>query len=361
MTAASTILFVGHTGQVSGAEKVMLSLLDEALNAGYRVKIACPHGPLIDMLPPAATHVQIPPLGLGGERGPARLVAVARLMRRWWAAGRELAKLVRDPDTSTIVNSMYALPSVRLARPAQGAAWLVHDTLTNTKQRVVIKLGRPAVRVAVALSEASAAPLRAAGLPVRVAPQGVQWPVARLGTELHSPPTVGMLALLTPWKGHRVLLDAVATLGGVHVELAGGSFPSDEDYVAELRERALRPDLTGRVRFLGHVKPEEALRRWDVVVSASVDPEAAPLSVLEAMSYGLPVIGTNHGGTTEFLDGGAGLLVPPGDAAALAEAISTVISDGQLRDVMTETARRRIASDHDIAVTLPTMLRTLLA
>jgi glycosyltransferase involved in cell wall biosynthesis len=360
MIPASTILFVGHTGQVSGAERLMLSLVDEALNAGYRVKIACPQGPLVDMLPPAATHVLIPPLGLGGERGPARLVAVTRLVRRWWAAGRGLAKLVRDPDTSTIVNSMYALPSVRLARPERGAAWLVHDTASSTKQRVVTRLGRPAVRVAVALSEAAAAPLRAAGLPVRVGRYGVKWPVPRLSTELHSPPVVGMLALLTPWKGHRVLLDAVAMLSDVHLELAGSSFPSDERYVAELRERALRPDLAGRVRFVGHVDPEAALRGWDVVVSASVEPEAGPLSVLEAMSYGLPVIGTNHGGTAGFLKGGAGLLVPPGDAGALAEAIGAVLSDGQLRDEMTETARRRVASDHDIAATLPLTLRALL-
>jgi glycosyltransferase involved in cell wall biosynthesis len=170
-----------------------------------------------------------------------------------------------------------------------------------------------------------------------------------------------MLALLTPWKGQRVLLEAVAQLPDVRLELAGGSFPGDAPYVEELKARAAQPDLAGRVHFLGHVAAESALRRWDVVVSASVDPEAGPLSVLEAMSYGRPVIGTDHGGTAEFLADGAGLLVPPGDCAALAEAVQTMLHDGSLRERVTENARRRIAGNHDIAVTLPLLLRTLLS
>jgi glycosyltransferase involved in cell wall biosynthesis len=171
---------------------------------------------------------------------------------------------------------------------------------------------------------------------------------------------VGMLALLTPWKGHRVLLESVARLPDVEVELAGGSFPGDLGYGDELRARAERPDLAGRVRFLGDVDASEAMSRWDVVVSASVAPEAGPLSVLEAMSHGLPLIGTDHGGTTEFLSGGAGLLVPPGDELAMAQAIDTVLRDDRLRRDLIATARLRIAEEHDLGTTLPAMLRTLL-
>jgi glycosyltransferase involved in cell wall biosynthesis len=237
----------------------------------------------------------------------------------------------------------------------------VHDTITSTKQRAATRIGKPAVRIAVSVSEATARPLRALGLPVAVAHNGVRWPVAQLsGDGLHAPPVVGMLALLTPWKGHQILLDSVARLPGVQVELAGGSFPGDVTYVEELRARALRPDLEGRVRFLGHVDAAEALSRWDVAVSASVTPEAGPLSVLEAMSHGLPVIGTDHGGTTEFLTGGAGLLVPPGDEVAMAEAIDAILRDDGLRRCLAAEARRRIAADHDLGKTLPAMLRTLL-
>lgn len=361
MTAVSTILFVAQTGQLSGAEKVLLDLVDEALAEGFAAIVACPAGPLVDALPTASKHVLIPALGMGGERSFARLLGTAKLAARWRAAARILAPIARTPGTETIVNSLFALPAVRMARPPRGAGWLVHDTITSTKQRVATRIGAPAVRVAVAVSEATARPLRGFGFPVQVAHNGVRWPVPRLsGTDLHSPPVVGMLALLTPWKGHRVLLESVARLPGVEVELAGGSFPGDVGYVAELHARAEHSDLAGRVRFLGHVDAGEALSRWDVVVSASVSPEAGPLSVLEAMSHGLPMIGTDHGGTTEFLSGGAGLLVPPGDEVALADAIDTVLRDDRLRSDLIATARRRIAERHDLGTTLPAMLRTLL-
>jgi glycosyltransferase involved in cell wall biosynthesis len=192
-----------------------------------------------------------------------------------------------------------------------------------------------------------------------VAHNGVRWPVPALGGDVHRPPVVGMLALLTPWKGHAVLLDAIATLPDVHLELAGGNFPSDAPYVDELRARAARPDLAGRVRFLGHVDPAAAMADWDVVVSASVLPEAGPLNVLEAMSYGMPVIGSDHGGTSEFLADGAGVLHPPGDVAALAAAIRRVLDDDALRRSVGERARAYVAAHHDATVTVPAMLHAL--
>lgn len=355
-----TVLFVAHTDQVSGAEKVLLRLIDQALAEGYRAVVACPSGPLSDRLPPNATHVRLPRLGLTGQSGAARLIGAVRMLLRWWSAGRTLRPHVRDPDSAVIVNSMFALPALRLAHPRDGVAWLVHDTMTSTKQRAVTRLARPVVRLAVAVSEATAVPLRAAGFPVAVAHNGVRWPVPQMDVPLHAPPVIGMLALLTPWKGHSVLLEAAATLPGVEIEFAGGSFPGDDAYVADLRARADQPDLVGRVRFLGHQDPETAMRRWDALVSASVSPEAGPLNVLEAMSYGLPVIGTAHGGTVEFLCDGAGLLVPPDDADALAKAIEQVLSDDLLRSSLAETGRRRIARSHDINTTAPAMLAALL-
>jgi glycosyltransferase involved in cell wall biosynthesis len=98
---------------------------------------------------------------------------------------------------------------------------------------------------------------------------------------------------------------------------------------------------------------------WDVVVSASVLPEAGPLNVLEAMSHGLPVVGSDHGGTSEFLAGGAGVPYPPGDAAALAAAIQRVLDDAELRREVGDAARAYVAAHHDVNATIPAMLHAL--
>lgn len=353
------IVCVAHTAQVSGAENVLLRVVDEAVKSGYTVTVVCPVGQLSRKLPDGCCHRPIAPLGLSGQRGPARWAAVARLAVRSAVVGRMLSGLVRQPNTVTIVNSLLALPAVRMARPPGGATWLVHDFVTSRKQRMVARLGRPVVRRAVTMAQAPADPLRAAGFPVVVSACGVPWPVPSLAGPLHKPPVVGMLALLTPWKGQEVLLDAVASVPGVEVEFAGGHFPGDEEYVAVLQERACRPDLVGRVRFLGHVDPQAAMRGWDVVISASTSPECSPLSVLEAMSYEKPVIGTSHGGTAEFLADGAGLLVPPGDSVALAAAIVRVIGNEPLRRQLGVSGRERLRQHHDINRTLPELLQNL--
>ena len=158
------------------------------------------------------------------------------------------------------------------------------------------------------------------------------------------PPVVGCLGLLTPWKGQEVLLEAVARMPrGVVLELAGGRFPKDAGHVERLEARAARPDLAGRVRFLGPVSDVDALlARWTVVVSPSVEPDPAPLVVLEAMAVGRPVVATAHGGPPEYL-GEAGVLVPPGDAAALADAVVELLGDPQRRAQAGVAGRQRVA------------------
>lgn len=351
-TCAGPLVLLTHTGQVSGAEVVLLGLVELALSRGERVVLASPPGPLTARLPAGVRHVELPHLGLGS--GP-RLLRPAALAARSAVAARRI-RTALGPAGRLVVNSLLALPAARLARPPGGAVWLVHDTVHRRDQRWVVRAGAKVLRRAVAVSEATAAPLRALGLVVTVAQNGVAWPVDPVGVDVHTPPVVGALALLTPWKGHLVLLDALALLPGVRLELGGGQFPGDAAHVAALHDRAGRPDLAGRVRFLGHVDPVPTMRGWDVAVSASTSPEAGPISVLQAMSMGVPLVGTDHGGTSEFLGDGAGLLVPPGDARALAEAVHRLLVQPELRAAVAAVARARVAEAHDLDRTRTAML-----
>ncbi len=358
------VVAVNASGACSGAERVLLALIGLALDDGIEVVVASPDGPLVAELPAGVRHVPLPPFGLGVPEGrAARAAAALGMVLRSRRAARALRAEVRAPGTHTVVNSLLALPAVRLARPAGAPTWLAHDVVTSRAQRAFVSFGlrgRRGLGRVVAVSEATAAPLRPLGCPVEVRPNGVPWPVAPVDLTRHDPPVIGSAALLVGWKGHQVLLEAVARVPAVHCELAGGHLPVDAPYVASLRARADAPDLAGRVRFLGHVDAEAAMRGWDVAVLASTSPEAGPLSVLEAMSLGLPVVATAHGGSAEYLARGGGVLVPPGDAAALAAGIETALDDA-VRPDLADGGRRFVAEHHDLARTLPAQYRAVMS
>jgi glycosyltransferase involved in cell wall biosynthesis len=108
----------------------------------------------------------------------------------------------------------------------------------------------------------------------------------------------------------------------------------DTAYEARLRDLTRSLGLEGRVRFA--VTPRESLadryRNADVVVFPTTWEEPFGLVPLEAMACGTPVVATGTGGSGEFLrDGGNCLLVPPGDAGALARAVRRLAEDPGLR------------------------------
>jgi len=341
--APRRLIAVNPSGVCSGAEVALLRVLQAARQAGWHVDVVAPDGLLADRLAAAALpRTRLPELRFSKLPKPLSLVtAVTRSLRA--------ASVVRRAATGAdvlVVNGWHALPAVRLARVRCAVVWFVHDIVGRRDQRAVVKGCAPVVTVAVAPSRAGAEPLLADGIDVRVVRNGTPWPVEPAPTEPPDPPVVGLSGPLTPWKGQDVLLEALARLRrrDAVVELMGGTFTGDRDYVRRLSQRAAEPDLAGRVRLLGHVDdPVERLRGWSVAVSASVDPETAPLNVLEAMSVGVPIVATDHGGTPEVL-GGAGLLVPPRDADAIAAAIDRLLGDVDLRQRCAREGPRLIAA-----------------
>ena len=356
----TSLVFVNRAGRISGAEVVLLRLVDVAVRQGHRVRVVSPRGPLADRLPAVVEHLPIEELDLGGRAGLRRIVAYGALARRSLRAAFVIRRAAAG-DAVVVVNALMALPAARLARIRGGVSWLIHDTVSDAKQRLVVRVGRGAIRRAVAVSPPTADAVRPLGVHALVAPLGIDVP------ELPQPhvrsgdaPVVGIMGVLTPWKGHRILLQALAKLPDVRCEIAGSAFHGDEDHAEQLRQLAAGPDLAGRVTFLGHVEPLSAIRRWDILVSASTSPEAGPIVALEAMSLGVPVIGTDHGGCAWLLRDGAGVLVPPGDPDALAAAIDSVLRRPDELAAMTRLGRERVVADHDAVTAFPAMLDALL-
>jgi glycosyltransferase involved in cell wall biosynthesis len=142
-------------------------------------------------------------------------------------------------------------------------------------------------------------------------------------------PLLAFAGRMTAPKALGVALEAVALVPGVELALAG-----DGDERAALEARAHELGLDGRVRFLGSLPRDEVLgllRRADAALLSSAW-ENFPHTLVEALAVGTPAIATNVGGVAEIVtEGENGLLVPPGDPAALAEAIRRFVADGELR------------------------------
>lgn len=162
-------------------------------------------------------------------------------------------------------------------------------------------------------------------------------------------------AALLPVKGHTYLFQALAILkhSQVHLLLAGGG-----PLQPELEDLARRLKLADTIRFMGQLAHEQLLDLYsraevDAVVLPSVHlgdglHEGIPVALMEAMAHGVPAIATATGGIPELLEGGAGLLVPPGDPEALAAAIGRLMGDGQLREALGRAGREKIEREFKI-------------
>jgi glycosyltransferase involved in cell wall biosynthesis len=139
-------------------------------------------------------------------------------------------------------------------------------------------------------------------------------------------PVIGAVARLDPLKGLDVLLDAFTLARterpGLHLVLVGSPVLGHDAYAADLRARVA---TTPGVQLLeGRDDVPDVMADLDVLAFPSIEPESYGLVLVEALASGTPVVATNHGGPPEIVARavpGAGLLVPPGDPAALAAAL----------------------------------------
>jgi glycosyltransferase involved in cell wall biosynthesis len=168
------------------------------------------------------------------------------------------------------------------------------------------------------------------------------------------------VAAVTPGKGHDVLLDGLATVTEKAWRCSCiGSLVKDRAFADDVRRRA-----DDRVQFVGtRTGPalDRAYAAADVLVLAS-HAETYGMVVTEALARGLPVIATDVGGVSEALGHPRpGLLVPPGDPAALGAALRRWLEDGELRERLRQAARERRATLRPWADTASTVARVLAA
>jgi glycosyltransferase involved in cell wall biosynthesis len=166
---------------------------------------------------------------------------------------------------------------------------------------------------------------------------------AKIGANGKNETIFGYAARIEAGKGPFVLAEALAHLrqnrDDVLVRLAGIG-PAMQEVKARVRELKLNGSWEFVGSYEGTVGCSSFMRTLDVFVLPSFA-EGTSKSVIEAMAHGLPIITTNVGGSPDLLTPDTGILIPPGDSAALADAMQCLASDPALRERMGQAARDR--------------------
>lgn len=362
------VLVVMPGGKVSGAERVLLELLDAGPSA--TVTVACPPAsPLADEL--AGRGVPTVPFSLPllGDVGPARYAAA--LARAVAAAHRAVRSEAPDVVHAFVTPALkVAAPVARLHR--RPVVFSVHDVLAaegigRLRSSVLRVLGNGLVDRIVAVSDFirtglvedvgirsdrvvtvhnGVDPARVAGSPADRARRRAEWGV---------PDDAVVFALfgrLMEWKGQRVAIEAMDRVeaqhpGAAHLVLQGDAFgPRDVAYAVQLRAEAERRPYVTLQPGAPTMGPSYAAS--DVVLVPSTSPDPFPTVVLEAGAAGRPTIVTDRGGGREaVVDGVTGIVAAP-TADALSAAMAELL-DPSRRDPMGDAARRHVTTELGVA------------
>jgi glycosyltransferase involved in cell wall biosynthesis len=191
-----------------------------------------------------------------------------------------------------------------------------------------------------------------AGPAIFMVPNGIDGDTPlRQDDRIDAAPSLLCVGNITANKGQGVLLEAVRILRPRHPALrailVGRDFTNGR-FAREAEARGLADAYTA-VGFLHDVGPY--LRRATLLVLPTLHREGMPTSLLEAMRAGVPVVASRVGGVCEIVeDGSTGVLVTPGDAKALADAVDRLLKDPLTRARLAANARRRVLERHGISV-----------
>lgn len=184
-----------------------------------------------------------------------------------------------------------------------------------------------------------------------------------------SPLRLCVPANLVAVKGHRFALEAFRLLLEQGFTAFTCVFAGDGELRAEIEAQIRGDGLTEVVRMAGHVPNQKLLGAYrggevDLVLLPSLElsdseHEGIPVSLMEAMAFGIPVLATDTGGIPELLRDGAGLLVPQQDPAALADAIRRMAADEVLYRETAEKGLARVLADFDYDRNIRTLLRLM--
>ncbi len=362
--AVKRVLFLDHISFLGGGQQSLLTLMEGLRQSGgFEPRLLLAPGEFARAARRSGYAVHTFGFnGIARSWNPLRwIVGVGLLASAVWT----IVAIVREHDVRVVhANSLKTAVPCGLAARLAGrkavfhardflaagllkgalvwsAYWLCHRVIVNSRAVAAIYGSDPAGKVSVVYNQVDCiAPLDTRRRHELRAAAGVS----------RNDHLMGFVGRLHPEKGIEVMLAALALVRArrpeVRLWLIGAPMPGEEPYQGTLLDQARRLGVVEAVRFWGWRRDAvELMGCFDLCVVPSLNEPFGRVTV-EAMLMGVPVVATAAGGTLEIIqDGREGLLVKPGDAAALACGCLTLIGDPILAERLArhakETARTR--------------------
>ncbi|WP_375426349.1 glycosyltransferase family 4 protein [uncultured Friedmanniella sp.] len=357
------VLVVHPSPDLYGADLQMLQTVVALVEQGRRVVVALPaDGPLVARIRAVGAEVRFVAFPVL-SKGQANAKGLPLLAVRAVATLARGTQLLRELQPEVLLVNTVTLPwwllVGRLGRvPTVG---YLHEAETDSRRIVRRALVLPLrlTHAVLVISRAALAAMTdvepALAERARLVYNGVPGPPTEPGPPPRGTPyRFVVVGRLSPRKAPDVALEAVALVRAhgheVELEVAGTTFEGYEWYEDQLRARAAEPDLAGAVTFSGYCSPIwPALERNHHVLAPSLR-EPFGNAVVEAQLAGRPVVAAASLGHLESVtDGETGLLVPAGDAAAMAAAMERLVADPELARRLADRARREAERRFSVA------------
>ena len=403
-----TILYLDHTAKMGGGEIALLNLIAALDREHYRpVVVLAAEGPLVAKLQAAGAEARVEPLAaaiLETRKDRLGLRSLLRLGQAWACLGYSLrlARLARKLGADLIhTNSLKADLYGGLAGRLAGipVLWHVRDSIDGHYLPAPVAaafrcLSRVIPTAVVANSESTLQTLRlgrrklaatvysgiaaSSGAPPTFSSLPDAWDVDIRQMVIHDgcdaqafgpaqvfgfrtppaaplAPVVALVGRIADWKGQHIFIEAAALVRNrfpeARFQIIGAPLFGEHEYEKALHRQVAELGVGDRVAFLGFREDVPALlARADIVVHASTLGEPFGQVVIEGMAAGKPVVATNGGALPEIvIPGETGLLVPMGDAPALAVAIESLLANPSWGAALGAAGRRRVQERFTIA------------
>jgi glycosyltransferase involved in cell wall biosynthesis len=357
-----TILQVLPRLDTGGAERVVVEITEALTTNGHRALIACETGPLAQAALRAGAEIVELPLGTKSpfnmRRNASRLAALIK---------EQNVELVHAHSRAPAWSALWATRKTRTPFVTTYHGTYSEDLPFKRQYNGVMAEGDRVIAVSQFIAGLVRQRHGVDEAILRTIPGGVDTrkfdPAAVLGDRVTrlardwrldmGAPTVMLPGRLTAWKGQQLAISALAMLqhSDALLVLVGGD-QGREAYAQSLVALAESLGVSDRLRMVGHTEDmPAALMLADIVLNCSTDPEAFGRVVIEAQAMGRMVIAANHGGAAETIaDRVTGRLVPPGDPAALADAIdSALMLTAEERIAWGTRARALVAENYSVS------------